>query len=456
MTSKQRRLKRRKLKLREISRRDLLMVVLPSLLLLIAGFWLAAQFIRPAPPNHITISSGMPGDSYEVYTERYRQILARDGVELRERPSAGDEENLRRLLDEHDNTKVALVQSGIASGVDVSRVYSLGYLYYEPLWIFYRSDIRLDRLTQLNGKRLAIGMEGSGVRKLALQMLQINGLDAANTTLLPLGGMAAAEALQARQVDVVFLVGTERSAAVWSLLYADGVRLMSLAHADAYTRLLPQLSRLTLPRGAIDMARNLPAQDVTLVSPMTTLVAHESTHPALVELLLEAAQEVHGEAGVFQRPGEFPRPSTDDFALSPDAERFYKSGKPFLQRYLPFWAASLINRMVVMLVPVFALLFPILRFGPPVYNWRIRSRIYRHYGQLKFLEADVDAEPERHSRAEWLAKLDEIEAGVHLIPTPLAFTDMLYTLRVHLGLVRATILRRTPEGEADGAGEGAA
>ncbi len=437
----------RKLKLkplREFSLRDLLVVGVPALAILFGGFWLAAQFIKPAPPDHLYISSGAPGGSYQLYVERYRQVLAKNGIELREQPSAGSIENLKRLLDEQDDTEIALVQSGTANGVNTDKLFSLGYLYHEPLWVFYRGRQELDRLTQLKGRRIAIGPEGSGTRKLALQLLADNGIDARNAVLLPLGGLAAAEALHMRKVDAVFLVGTERSAAVWTLLYAEGVRLMSFAHAEAYARRHPYLVRLTLPQGAIDMVRNIPPRDVALVSPMATLVAHDSAHPALVWLLLEAAQEVHREAGIFQRPGEFPRPGDADFPLAPQAERFYKSGKPFLQRYLPFWLANLIDRMVVMLVPFFALLIPILKFAPGLYSWRVRSRIYRRYGELKFLEAQVEANPELHGRAEWLEKLDRIDEDVQHIPTPLAFADMLYTLRSHVELVRATILRRAP------------
>ncbi|HMM55136.1 MAG TPA: TAXI family TRAP transporter solute-binding subunit, partial [Candidatus Desulfobacillus sp.] len=341
-------------RLREYSPRDLLMVGLPALLLLAGGFWLAAQFIRPAPPKTLTLASGAPGGSYEVYAERYRQVLARNGVELREQPTAGAMENLQRLLEEDGETDVALVQGGIAGADDAARLLSLGSLYYEPLWVFYRGEAESGRLGALRGQRLAVGAEGSGTRKLALQLLEANGIGARNATLLPLGGLAAAQALQAGRVDAVFLVGAERSAAVWSLLFAPGVRLMSLEQAEAYTRLFPFLSRLTLPQGAIDIGRNLPARDIALVAPTAMLVARESLHPALAQLLLQAAQEVHGEPGVFQRPGEFPRAGADEFPLSPDAERFYKSGKPFLQRYLPFWAADLIDRTVVMLVPVFA------------------------------------------------------------------------------------------------------
>jgi len=434
--------------LKEYSLRDLLTVGLPALLLLAGGFWLAAQFIKPAPPKYLYLSSGAPGGSYEVYAERYRQVLAKNGVELRDRPSAGAMENLKRLLDENDDTEVALVQSGIANGANIGTLYSLGFLYYEPLWVFYRGGQGLDRLTQLRGRRLAVGAEGSGTRKLARQLLEASGVNAQNAALLPLGGLSAVEALRTHKADAVFLVGAERSAAVWTLLYTPGVRLMSLTHADAYTRLFPYLTRLTLPQGAIDMARNVPNHDVSLVSPMAMLAAHESLHPALLQLLIQAAQEVHGEAGIFQRPGEFPRAGQADFPMSPDAERFYKSGKPFLQRYLPFWAANLIDRMVVMLVPVFALLLPILKFAPALYIWRVRSRIYRRYGELKFIEAELEADPARHSRAEWLARLDRIEEDVQHVATPLAFTDMLYTLRAHLDLVRATILRRTSEMKA--------
>jgi TRAP-type uncharacterized transport system substrate-binding protein len=430
--------------LREFSLRDLLVVGLPALALLVGGFWLAAQFIKPAPPDHLYISSGAAGGSYQLYVERYRQVLAKNGIELREQPSAGSIENLKRLLDEQDNTEIALVQSGTADGINTDKLFSLGYLYHEPLWVFYRGRHELDRLTQLKGRRIAIGPEGSGTRKLALQLLEDNGVDAGNAALLPLGGLAAAEALRTHKVDVVFLVGTERSAAVWSLLYAAGVRLMSLSHAEAYARRHPHLVRLTLPQGAIDLVRNIPSRDVALVSPMATLVAHDSAHPALAWLLLEAAQEVHREAGIFQRPGEFPRAGEADFPLLPQAERFYKSGKPFLQRYLPFWLANLIDRTVVMLVPFFALLIPILKFAPSLYSWRVRSRIYRRYGELKFLEAQVETNPELHGRAEWLEKLDRIDEDVQHIPTPLAFADMLYTLRSHVELVRATILRRAP------------
>jgi hypothetical protein len=255
--------------------------------------------------------------------------------------------------------------------------------------------------------------------------------------------MAVLERFEKGEIDAAFVVGPTQSSLVWSLLYTPGIRLMSLTHAEAYTRRFAYLAHLVLPRGAIDLTMDLPPQDIHLVSPMATLLVRESTHPALIDLLMQAAAEVHGEPGVFQKPREFPRAGHSDFPLSKEAERFFKSGRPFLQRYLPFWAATLIDRMVVMIVPLLAVLIPLFKFAPAIYGWRVRSRIYRRYGELKFLENQVNESPALHTRAEWLDRLQNIENDAARIRTPLTFSDMLYTLRAHIDLVRESILRKT-------------
>jgi TRAP-type uncharacterized transport system substrate-binding protein len=432
-------------KLSELSMRDLLIVGIPSLLLVIAGFWIASKFIRPAPPNYLIISTGGDGGAYQLYAARYRQILARDGIELRERPSAGALENIKRLRDPTEEVDVAFVQGGSERGTEEDALVALGSFYFEPLWAFYRGKEDIDRLTQLKGRRIAIGPEGSGTRKLALELLEASGVAGPPTQLLDFGGLAAVQAIQEGKADVVFVAGAAQSAAVWSLLYADNVKLMDFNQAEAYTRRYSYLSKVVLPHGAIDFMRDIPARDVTLVAPVATLVAREETHPALIDLLLQAATEVHSEPGLFQKPKEFPKPTQVDFPLSKEADRFYKSGKPFLQRYLPFWAATFIDRMVVMLIPIFAVLVPLIKIAPQLYGWRVRSRIYRWYGELKFLENELEQKPATYSQAEWLAKLDRIERGVEHIPTPLAFADQLYTLRSHVDMVRTIIVRRTAE-----------
>jgi hypothetical protein len=231
-------------------------------------------------------------------------------------------------------------------------------------------------------------------------------------------------------------------------LFTPGFRLMSFAHADAYTRRWPFLSKLVLPRGAIDLVRDIPAADVTLVAPVASLVAREEIHPALIDVLLQTATEVHGPPGLFHRAGEFPNARQADFPISAEAQRFYQSGRRFLQRYLPFWAATLIDRMLVLLIPLFALAIPLSRILPSLYGWQVRSRIYKWYGQLKFLEEAWRSDPAARPREEWLKELDELESRANRIRTPLAYANQFYILREHIGLVRRNMQRA---GEAPGA-----
>ncbi len=433
-------------KLKLLSWRDIVFVALPSLLLAIAAFWLAAQYIKPAPPDRLIMSTGGEGGAYQIFAARYKDVLARYGITLVEKPSAGSVENMERLRNAEFEVDAALIQRGTARASEDDELVSLGEFYYEPLWIFYREGVigGGDRLLDLRGKRLAVGGTGSGTNHLAMELLAANGIDATNTTLIEAGGLGVAERLRKKEVDVVFVVGPTQSALVWSLLYTPGVRLMNLVRAEAYTRRFPHLARLVVPRGAVDLAQDIPPHDVNLVSPVAILLVREDTHPALIGLLLQAASEVHGGPGVFQKPGEFPRAGHGEFPLSTEAERYYKSGKPFLQRYLPFWAATLIDRTVVMLLPLLVVLLPLIKFAPQIYGWRVRSRIYRRYGELKFLENKLNENPVLHTRDEWIAKLAVIEKDASAIRTPLAFTDMLYTLRAHIDLVREIILRQTP------------
>ncbi|MDO8787682.1 MAG: TAXI family TRAP transporter solute-binding subunit [Sulfuritalea sp.] len=429
-----------------LSWRDIVFVALPSLLLAIGAFWLAAQFIKPAPSERLIVSTGGEGGAYQRFAARYKDVLARYEITLEEKPSAGSDENLARLRNPDFAVDAAFIQGGAARPAEEDGLVSLGDIYYEPLWIFYREAAVHggDKVLDLKGKRVAVGGAGSGTNNLAKELLAANGIDAKNTSLIAVGGLGLAERLQKNEIDAVFVVGPTQSALVWTLLYTPGVRLMSLTHAEAYTRRFPYLARLVLPRGAIDLTQDIPPRDIQLVSPMASLLVREDTHPALLDLLMQAASEVHGAPGVFQKPGEFPRAGHGEFPLSKEAERYYKSGKPFLQRYLPFWAATLIDRMVVMLVPLLAVLIPLFKFAPQIYGWRVRSRIYRRYGELKFLENEINENPGRHSRTEWIEKLDAIEADASRIRTPLTFSDMLYTLRGHIDLVRDMILRRTP------------
>lgn len=423
-------------RIRDYTFKELASVVLPVALAIALAFWITFRFVEPAPPRVVVMSTGGEGGAYHAFGQRYQAILAKDGITLELRPSSGAVENVARLRDAASDVSIAFVQGGVAKAADPPVLQTLGSVYYEPLWVFYRGPSPLDRINELKGKRIAVGPEGSGTRRLALATLDVSGLSGANATLLDLGGPAAADALIGGAADAAFVVAGPEAAVVRRLIEADGVRLMSFSRASAYVVRLPYLHKLVLPRGSMDLVRDLPGEDVALVAPTANLVAKESLHPAIAFLVLQAAREVHAGPGPFHHAGEFPSPGDVDFPLSSEAQRFYKSGPPFLQRYLPFWAATLVDRLIVLLFPLFAVAVPLFRIVPKLYAWRVRRKVYRWYGELKFLEEKLrDGSPDEGYSAE-LARLTEIEAEVSEIRVPLGFAHEVYTLRMHVKLVR--------------------
>ena len=432
----------------EISLRDLVIVALPLALIALAALWLAYQFVQPTPPRSLVMTTGAEGGAYHAHAERYRSILARNDITLELRPSSGSVENLERLKDDDSGVDVGFVQGGIGSAEEAPGLVSLGALYYEPLWLFHRGR-GLDKVAQLKGKRIAIGPEGSGTRRLARQLMAANGISSARATLLDIGLSGAAQAFKEGKIDAAVVVAGPESPAIQELLRMPGIRLMSIGRAAAHTRLFPFLSSVTLPQGSIDLVRNVPDRDIELLATSANLIAREDLHPALMSLLIQAATETHAKVGLFQRQGEFPAALVSDFPMSDEARRHYKSGPPFLQRYLPFWVAILVERLVVLLVPLIVILIPLSRVLPPLYSWQVRSRMYRWYGHLKRLEHELENGPGQRPLSEYFAELDRIEQRVNRIKVPLAFANELYTLRQHIDFVREKIARsRAKSGES--------
>jgi TRAP transporter TAXI family solute receptor len=419
------------------SLRDLLATAWPIVLISTLGFAIAYQFVEPAPPRQMTITTGGESGAYYGFAKRYAEILARNDIKLEVKTSLGSYENLDRL--KAGDAQVAFVQGGIPvppASEDDSPLVSLGSMYYEPVWVFYRGAQTIDKLHQLAGKHIAVGAEGSGIRGLALQLLEANDIPTDSKHLLPIAGLNAAEALQQGKIDAAFIIAAPEAPVVQVLLRSPGVRVMSFSQADAYTRRFPFLTRITLPRGVVNLVRDSPPQDTVLLATTANLVVSEGLHPALASLLLQAVGEVHGKSGFFQHAGEFPAYKDHSFELSDDAKRHYKSGPPFLQRYLPFWLAVLAERLLVLLLPLFALLFPLLKVAPAIYTWRVRSKIFRCYGDLKFLENELRKNYDPARRMEYFDRLERIEEEANTRNIPLAFTDLLYTLREHINLVR--------------------
>ncbi len=423
--------------------REMLLVGGPAALLVFGAFWLAYQFVEPAPPNRLVITTGSTSGAYYAFANRYRDELAKSGITLEVMSSKGSVQNVERLESDADRVDLALMQGGIANAQTAPHIMSYGRIFLEPVWIFHRLNEPAEELGALKGKRIAIGPEGSGTRKLANDLLSATGIDETNTTLLPLGSTAAAEALDKGEADAAFFTLAPESPLVGKLMSNTGLKLLSLRRAEAYTRRFPYLSRVVLPEGAIDLAANLPASDVVMVAAQAALVARDDLHPALAWPLVDALKSTHSAGGMFQRVAEFPRGFDPEYPMSEDAERVYTNGTPFFQRFLPFWLASLIERMIIMVVPIATILIPLFKVGPMIYEWRIRSRLLYWYAQLKALEKQVTAPQDADaSRARYSAEIDRIDEAVSTIPVPLHYSDRLYELRAAIDLVRQRIISR--------------
>jgi TRAP-type uncharacterized transport system substrate-binding protein len=430
--------------------RDLMLTAGPVLLLALLLLVAAYQVLAPTPPSRVVLATGTEQGAYHEFGRRYAALLAQHGITVELRSTAGAAENITLLRDRGQAVDIAFVQGGAAeapAALDETPpdegLVSLGSLFHEPVWLFYREDSArrllkaptLARLGQLAGWKLNVGAPGSGSPNLMARLFEANRIDAGAVTVLREPATPAVVKLLGGELDALVFAAAPESAMVQMLLQTPGVKLFDFAQAEAYSRRLAFLAPVVLPRGVVDLARDQPPADVHLVAPTASLVARDTLHPALVQLFVQAARTVHGEPGWFQRKGEFPAAGQSDFPLAKEAERFYRSGPPFLQRYLPFWLANLVDRMWIALLSIVAIVIPLSRIVPPLYEFRVRSRIFRWYGELRAIEAALGARP-----AQELAEdLDGIEAKVERIAVPLSYADELYALRSHIQLVRGRL-----------------
>jgi len=434
-----------------ISVRDLAVAALPfallALVLLVAAYFL----LKPMPPKRVVLATGPEQSAYAEFGKRYAAELKRYGVEVVLLPTRGSLDNLRALRDQKRDVDLGFVQGGsseVARSVDEDKsgepIESLGSLFLEPLWVFYREDAAralpggtLTSIAQLSGWRVNLGARGSGTPGLMRKLLEANGLERERLTPSYLELTPAVVALLDGKLDAMAFASAPESPMVQMLLQTPGVRLLEFPEAEAFARRFPFLNPVTLPQGIADLARNVPAHDVQLIAATTSLVAREGTHPALEQLFVQAAARIHGGAGWISRAGRFPTPQGTEFPLAAEAARFYRTGPPLLQRYLPFWLANLIDRMWVALFTIIAALIPLSRIVPPLYQFRVRRRIFRWYRQLRSVEAQVaDASA---PRADLIVELDRLDARAARITVPLAYADELYNLRGHIALIRARL-----------------
>lgn len=360
------------------------------------GFALAWSFVDPAPPDSIVMATGPEGGAYHRYGQAYRKALAKEGIKVDLRPTEGTAENLELLA--KGEVEIAFVQGGVGTAKEHPHLRSLASLYYEPLWIFVKKGHLAQDVRGLSGQTLAVGSQGSGTRPVATRLLELNGVEA---KLSELSGAPAAAALRRGELDALFLTGSPRVALIEELLRDPEIVPLPCRRAEAYSRRVRYLSPITLPEGVIDFAHDVPPQDVPLVATVASLVVHdEDFHPSLADLILPAARELHGPGGVLESPGDFPSKRRLDFPLNERAERYFRFGPPLLQRYLPFWAASILGRFKVMLLPLITLAIPLIRILPPVYAWRQNSKVRKLYEELSLLERGEASEEELRAMAE--------------------------------------------------------
>jgi TRAP-type uncharacterized transport system substrate-binding protein len=415
-------------------------VLLTALISIIIAYYLT-------PPDTLTLTTGFEGGTYAKFGERYKEILAREKVRLEILPSSGSVENLKRLGDPSLRVDAGFVQDGTSSPPEKKNLVSLGAICYSPLWVFYRSQETFDDLSRLKGKKIAIGPEGSGARKFSLDLLKASGAAGAPTVLLDIPSAGANKTLLEGSIDAVMIIGTEDNSLVRELLYAPDIKLLNFKQAEAYTRIFPALSHIILPEGILNLSAKIPRQDIHLVATTTSLIVRQTLHPALHYLLVDAAVEIHSNAGWLNKRGEFPSPKELDFPSSSYAERFYKKGRPFLLDYLPFWVAVLVDRLIIIIVPVAFVLIPLLRGIPWLNAWRNRRKFSRWYQELKNLEAEVGKKSASERMVEYQERLDHIEAAINKLRVPLILFGEVNRLKENVDLVRGKLARMSPDSD---------
>ncbi|MGZ5817138.1 MAG: TAXI family TRAP transporter solute-binding subunit [Burkholderiaceae bacterium] len=432
-------------KFTQFALRDFLVTVGPAIIVVALICLLAYLIVDPTPPSHVTLSTGQENSAYDVFGKQYASALAKHHIAVTLKPSLGSQENLQRLHSPQSGIDIGFVQSGSTEQEDAERrgLISLGSLFTEPVWLFFRDTKDITQLGQLKGLKINVGPEGTGVPGLFKKLLSVNDVEPTDLTLSGLENTPATVALLDGTIDGLVFSSAPDAPLIQMLLQMPGIKLFDFVQADAYTRRFPFLSHVVLPRGIVDLGRDLPAKNYHLIAPTATLVARENLHPALIDLFVQAADEIHGGSGWFHKQGEFPTASYTEIRVAPAAAAFYKNGPPLLQHYLPFWAANFFERMWVTIVALGALILPLSKIVPPLYVWKIRSRVYRWYGKLRAVEQAVEGVPVEHSAEVYVAqlrRLNEIEEKVNQISVPLSYAEELYGLRSHINFVRNRIL----------------
>jgi len=418
---------------------------LAALLCIVSISWLALDYFIPAPPSKISIATAFKGGAYELFGYRYRETLAESHVDLDVRLTKGSVENLRLLQDQKSDTQVAFVQGGVSDGKQEPGVLSLGRVNYQLFWVFYRAANTFEHLGQLKGKRVAVGPVGSATQVIAAKVLGASGVTSDNSTLSPLAGAPAIKALNEGNVDVIFLAFAPDAPVIQLLLHNPDFKLMSFQRADTLARIFPYLVKLVMPPGVIDFEHNIPATEVTLIGTTNAILVRKDLHPEIIHLLAQTLLRTHSEAGLFQRIGEFPSQIDPEYPMAESAVDFYKNGPSLLNRYMPFWAANYIRRIIAIFVAAIAIILPLFNYAPKLYMWLVRENMSKLYRRLRIIEKGLQTELTAPQVASFQNDLEDVDKAASRLPVPMRHSALLFGIKIHINLIRTRLAARLVE-----------
>jgi len=402
--------------------------------------WLVLTMLKPFSQGKIVVTAGATDGVYYNFAERYAQILKRDGITLDIRPSSGSVENFERLRDDNSEFEVGFVQSGTGTPEQAPGIQTIAAISYQPIWVFYQAKTNYDRLSQLMGKRISLGVPGSSLRIVADNLLGANGVTRKNSTFAELNSNDAFTELREKRIDAAFFIGRADNELIHAMLSSD-IKLMNFSQADAMVQQFPSLSKITYPRGATSLIADQPSHDVTLLAATAMLVSKNHLHPALTYLLLDAANEIHSPPDFFTPRNYFPNQNIEDYELADETRHYFKSGRPFLQRYLPFWLANFIERRFTILLPFIAILFGLIQAVPRLYDVSMKKRLVVWYKEIHLLEEEIwnTRHPSPEKLEEWHAEIEEIDANANQIDIPQRYYGDVYALKQAIRVVRDRI-----------------
>jgi TRAP transporter TAXI family solute receptor len=407
---------------------------IPVFLVIIASFIIAYQFVEPPPPKEIRIATGREGGGYHQFALKYQQLMAKEHFQLEIIPTAGSVEVLQLL--KTGQADIGLVQGGTGKTVSPEGLESIASLFYEPLWIFHRQEQPFEYLFEFRGKRLAVGEEGSGTRPVAEHLLQDNHVTPENSSFLGLSSREAAAQLIAGEIDAAFFVMSPTANLITELLMHPKIELMNLRRDQAYSSRYSFLTSLKIGEGMIDLEKNIPDQDKTLLAATASLVARDDLHSDVIHLLLKKLIEVHKDGGMLEKPDQFPSEQFVEFPMNEAAAVYLKNGPSWLHTIFPFWIASTLDRLKILLIPLIPVVMILFKGAFPLYRLGIRFKIFRWYGTLREIDREIDEHNDLATIEDEIQKMKTLQKEIiEQVSVPLSYMGEFYALRLHIRLV---------------------